>query len=176
MCFPVSIYLSCGILKFFQQNKKCLPAPLQFSEAGCIWPNAQSNTVHQFWSVQCTGQSDWQQTVAGLLVQSLAEVIRVGNCEISNAHGFFEGARTSGQDKELLHGELVSCARATIDHIEGWHVQDDLGVFGLVDSSRRIAWYSCPEQVFISVKVNLYGGVTMRINDLSAVDLTLDML
>lgn len=55
-------------------------------------------------------------------------MIRVGNCEIFNVHGFFEGARTNGQEKELLHGEL------------------------------------------------LYGRVTMRINNLSAVDLTLDML
>lgn len=37
----------------------------------------------------------------------------------SNPHGFFEGARTNGQDHELLHGKFVTSMRATVDHIEG---------------------------------------------------------
>lgn len=36
----------------------------------------------------------------------------------SNAHGLPEGARTHGQDHELLHSKLVPSVWSTIDHIE----------------------------------------------------------
>lgn len=50
-----------------------------------------------------------------LLDDTLEIVVNLG----SNAHGFFEGASPDGQDHELLHGKLVACMRAAVDHIEG---------------------------------------------------------
>lgn len=37
----------------------------------------------------------------------------------TNAHGLFEGAGANGKDHELLHGQLVTSMRATVDNIEG---------------------------------------------------------
>ena len=39
---------------------------------------------------------------------------------------------TSGQDHELLHGQLVACVTTAVDHVEGRNRKDDVFVSGQV--------------------------------------------
>jgi len=45
----------------------------------------------------------------------------------AHAHGFSEGGGTSGEDHELLHGQLVASVGSTVDDVESRHRQDHVG-------------------------------------------------
>mmetsp|Transcript_13538 Transcript_13538/g.18732 ORF Transcript_13538/g.18732 Transcript_13538/m.18732 type:complete len:233 (+) Transcript_13538:1029-1727(+) len=46
----------------------------------------------------------------------------------TDLHGLAESSSTSRQHHELLESELVASVRTTVDHVEGWHGKNQLGV------------------------------------------------
>jgi hypothetical protein len=50
----------------------------------------------------------------------------------ADLHGLTEGGGAHWHEHELLEREVVASVAASVDHIEGWHRKDELGVAGEV--------------------------------------------
>ena len=94
-----------------------------FTGCCCILVNYSENTSNTFTFLvlkDVWGKAAFIAHIGGILaVLLLDDVLEIVVDLSSDAHGFFKGAGTDGQDHELLHGKLIACMGATIDHIEG---------------------------------------------------------